>query len=333
VPPADFEAKVARPLATRALSPDLTMDDVVAAPQPARAPLQTMFIARPPPSPGSLSPLPSPVSPQPPPIRGIPVFASLTPTPPPPSGPTTPLPPSRPPSSVETTLAGDPAPQAAAHVRLPALMAACFLLGVVGMSALVWKAGVFGRVVSRPISSDSPGSRAAAARPSAVEVVAETPATPLAHPTPAAEGSIVPPLVGAGARPAGASSPPAGPGRVTIDASNSHPGVGQPVDLAAHVAIAARAHVDGAHFRISGPGLDGATELPASDDGSGVFRSTFTFLQAGRFEVRFAARADGAIVGAARLLIVGESPSAPAGAAPSGSTPNPASTSPNAKWM
>jgi eukaryotic-like serine/threonine-protein kinase len=98
-------------------------------------------------------------------------------------------------------------------------------------------------------------------------------------------------------------------GRATIDASNPAPGVGQPVDFSARIgrvdpAGAPRGNVDGASFRFSGPGVAPGTRLEAFDDGSGAFRATFTFLQAGRFEVSFSARADGAPVRAVRVVQV-----------------------------
>jgi hypothetical protein len=153
-----------------------------------------------------------------------------------------------------------------------------------------------------------------------------------ARTTAAAADGLVPPL----AAPGPTASAIASPVRVVIEASGDHPGVGQPVDftarvLSSHSSAASRVRLDGARFRISGPGLASAAELSAADDGSGLLKTTFTFLQPGRFEVAFIARSSGAPVHAARSLVVTEpatkaAPSAPA--APSGSTASPA-----AKWL
>jgi hypothetical protein len=119
-----------------------------------------------------------------------------------------------------------------------------------------------------------------------------------------------------------------------LDASNGKPGLGQPVDFSARIVNASggpRAKVDGARFRISGPSLAAGTELAAQDDGSGVFRTTFTFFEAGRFEVTFSAHADGASVRSTRLVVVGEPkalPPVPTSGAEPGPTP-----APSAKWL
>jgi hypothetical protein len=73
----------------------------------------------------------------------------------------------------------------------------------------------------------------------------------------------------------------------------------------------ARPRWDYARFRISGPGLVSGSDLPTTDDGSGVFRSTFTFLQAGRFEVDFGARGPGGGVRVGRAIVVTDLPAPP----------------------
>jgi tRNA A-37 threonylcarbamoyl transferase component Bud32 len=114
------------------------------------------------------------------------------------------------------------------------------------------------------------------------------------------------PLASAPAPPSSAAAPDAS-ARAVLDVSSPTPGLGQPVDFAAHLvgsASAGRPRWDFARFRISGPGLVSGTDLPTSDDGSGVFRSTFTFLQAGRFEIDFGARGPTGSVRAARAVVV-----------------------------
>jgi hypothetical protein len=70
-----------------------------------------------------------------------------------------------------------------------------------------------------------------------------------------------------------------------------------------------------------------------------VYRSTFTFLQGGHFEVAFSARADGSAVRGDRAVVVGDQagtlPPSPAAEAPSPPPANnPASNStPGARWL
>jgi hypothetical protein len=120
--------------------------------------------------------------------------------------------------------------------------------------------------------------------------------------------------------------------RAIVDVSSAKPGVGQPVDMAAHIQGNARTKVEGASFHIVGPGIAPGTHLDAADDGSGVFRATFTFLQSGRFEVSFTARADGAQVRSVRAIIVGDVKPLPAPGGPSSASPLPAPTD-SAKWL
>ena len=71
---------------------------------------------------------------------------------------------------------------------------------------------------------------------------------------------------------------------------------------------------------------------------SGAFRASFTFMQPGRFEVDFGARADGTQARTARMVVVGDGRTSQPTLAP---TDTPAATAPaagptpsaNAKWM
>ncbi|HZU84331.1 MAG TPA: protein kinase, partial [Polyangiaceae bacterium] len=158
----------------------------------------------------------------------------------------------------------------------------------------------------------------------------------------------VPPLATAHAP--SASTAASSSARAILDASTGKPGVGQPVDFSARVTGAAggRTKVEAASFRFTGPGIASGTQLDAADDGSGVFRTTFTFLQPGRFEVAFGGRADGSPVRAVRTIQVGQiaaplpPPQAAQGAAnaePKPPAPPPASAeppsppAPSAKWL
>jgi len=120
--------------------------------------------------------------------------------------------------------------------------------------------------------------------------------------------------------------------RAIVDLSSAKPGVGQPMDMTAHIQGNARAKVEGASFHIVGPGIAPGTHLDVTDDGSGAFRATFTFLQSGRFEVSFTARADGAPMRSVRAVIVGDAKPLPAPGGPSSASPLPAPTD-SAKWL
>jgi hypothetical protein len=62
-----------------------------------------------------------------------------------------------------------------------------------------------------------------------------------------------------------------------------------------------------------------------------VFRTTFTFLQSGRFDVAFLARVDGATVRAARIVVVEAAPIVPA--PPASGRPAAPAPPASAKWM
>jgi serine/threonine protein kinase len=256
-------------------------------------------------------------------------------------------PPSRPPPSVEATLADELPPPTSptspgAARPPPSVRRARIAVGVVGVAGLALVVLALSQHSQRPAAvgpvaaSPSPGAWAreegAASPPVPLGVSPGAPPAPLA-PTAAA----IPPLLGAGGAPP--PGPASGPVRATLETSSARPGVGQPVDLAGRLAGGAGAHprVDGPKFRVSGPGIGPGTELTAVDDGSGVFRTTFTFLQPGHFEVTFVARADGAPVHAARVLVVDDPSAPPAAAAPppqaSSASPPATAGGPPAKWM
>ena len=164
-------------------------------------------------------------------------------------------------------------------------------------------------------------------------------ATREAHEPSAPPPSSVPPLSGARAVPGGAGAG----AHVIVEASSGKAVPGQPVDFTARIVVAGGGHpkVDGAVFHVAGPGVAAGTQLAASDDGSGVYATTFAFLQAGRFEMSFAAKADGVAIRGARLVVVQAGTPAPAtspaSAAPG--VPSPAPPAPaappagNVKWL
>ena len=296
VPPADFEAKLVPPPPPSGV--DLTMDD-----QQAGLP-RTAVGTTPPASHSPSAPVAAPPS------------SSTVPTTPPST---------RPRFKNETSLADETADIAAARQsdsgRALLIVGACFLIGALAMGLIAYKAGLLGGHPGAKGDASASASFAAAAPP---PVVMEPDPT-----TPSTSTSVIPPLA-TGKPSAGATA-----SRATVDVSSARPGIGQPVDLVGHLLGGAHARVDGAHFHISGPGIAPGTDLSAVDDGTGAFHASFTFMQAGRFEVDFAARADGAQTRAARLLVVGDGKTAsPAGTSTDVQPPTPApAATPSGKWM
>jgi serine/threonine-protein kinase len=255
-------------------------------------------------------------------------------------------PPSKPPSSVDATLIDEQAPlpsvrQPAAtttpaagrdadrHQRpLVAVLAALALAAAV-VAVIGYRMGS-GPVGERSVGGPAPAGAALSTRPHEEQ--------PGALPPSVSAGAVdpLPPLVNvtnARTSPPGSASVGARVA-VAIEASSARPGVGEPVDLSARVmgAGGARPKVDGAKFRIKGPGIVAGTELAALDDGTGVLRTTFTFLQPGRYEVGFSATADGVGVRSARVLVV-DDPSAPAAAPAPPAAPASATSGNPAKWL
>ncbi|HEY5316441.1 MAG TPA: protein kinase, partial [Solirubrobacteraceae bacterium] len=372
-PPESFQARLVPPPTVSQSNVDSTMDDQQLTPSP-----RAQAIHTPPPGPVST---PLPVS------AGAP-SSSRGDTAPPLSR--TAPPSSKPPSSVETTIAGDEAP-----FRLPrnqgrtlAVVVLCFLVGMLGMGGFAYKAGLIGGHAHDPADYAAQATDAAArqqwdavldltdkglarsprdpqlldirARASVDAVTAarakaaagdtagamrlakvatqldpnDGPAAALlatlAEPptlAPVVDQSI--PALASGHTGAGAAGATL---RAIVDLSSAKPGLGQPVDMAAHIQSPGRAKVEGASFHIVGPGIAPGTHLDVADDGSGIYRATFTFLQSGRFEVSFTARADGAPMRSARAVIVGEVKPLPAPGAASGAPPLPA-PSDSSKWL
>jgi serine/threonine protein kinase len=161
-------------------------------------------------------------------------------------------------------------------------------------------------------------------------------ATPLNKP-PAVPSGNGKPIVPAGLPP-GPAAPAASAVaayKVILEANVVTPRLGQTVELTARVAPTKGAF-DGASFTISGPGLGGGATMPAQSPSPGVFKASYAFLEAGRFEVTFTTQADGKPLKAARSLTAGEAPAPPTpklpDPGPKPAPPGPAPTG-SVKWM
>jgi|GEM_PF-324854 len=407
-PPADFEAKLVPPAPTSSV--DLTMDDqqagIAAAPAsvpaartaPARTQIVAASRAAPP-----MQPTAPPAQRTAPPAQPTAPPAQRTAPPAQRTAPPMSHAPSKPPSSVDTTIAGDESPERrrSGGARSMLLVVLCFLVGAAGMAGVAFKAGLIGRGHPAQLDAvlahandalaherwDSPpgdnvrditddglrrwpndarllrvraracddvlahahaeydegdasGARRLAklaleldpADQDAQRLAAQWLDAPAAS---SAADTALPPLAGSSsARPTlGApAAPSAGAVRAVLDVSSARPGVAQPIDLNARVLGGGHRKVDGASFHVSGPGIPPGTDLAATEDASG-YHATFTFMQPGRYDVTFTARADGAPVRSARPVTVGEPrppPSPAAGGAPPSAAP---SASAAAKWM
>jgi len=117
--------------------------------------------------------------------------------------------------------------------------------------------------------------------------------------------------------------------KVTIDALPARPHIGQPVAFLAKVTNASGAApkaTDDVHFKLNGPGLAPDTHLTPIPDVPGAYRTTFTFFEAGRYELTFEARVDGVLIRTQRQLIAGDE-----GAA--GGTQSLPPPAPSGKWL
>jgi len=166
-----------------------------------------------------------------------------------------------------------------------------------------------------------------------------TPTAPPLNKPPVVPSATGKPVVPAGLPP-GPPAPPASAAaayKVILEANVVTPRLGQTVELTARVAPTKGAF-DGASFMITGPGLGGGATMPAQSPSPGVFKASYAFLEAGRFEVTFTTQADGKPLKAARSLTAGEAPAPPTpklpdpGPKPSPSPPGPAPTG-SVKWM
>jgi hypothetical protein len=154
-------------------------------------------------------------------------------------------------------------------------------------------------------------------------------ATPLGKPSPSLAATNGRPAAPA---PSPSSSASASSFKVLLDANVAAPRVGQTVEFTARVAPT-KGTFEGASFVISGPGLGGGASMPAQSPAPGVFKASFAFLEAGRFDVTFQAQADGKPLKAARSLVAGDPP-APKPPEPA-KPPTPPATAPtgSVKWM
>jgi serine/threonine-protein kinase len=119
--------------------------------------------------------------------------------------------------------------------------------------------------------------------------------------------------------------PPQSDYKVLVDVSGATPKLGQTVELTARVAPNKGAFEEPS-FTIAGPGVPGGVRMPAQSPSPGVFKASYAFLEAGRFEVVFSARESGRAISARRAVTAGSvapSPTPAPGPTPSGSV----------KWM
>ena len=430
-PPADFGAKLVRqptqlvqpeppppvpPPAPSQPSPlELTMDDQQLSNKtmPLRTPAPRTALHTPGPAPGpAAGALPPPREPPSPVVAPVSVSVVSVPPVTPPGGRDTAPPMSRtappgstkPPSSVDRTMAGEETPEreGRSSARALLLVLICFVVGAGGMAMIAYQKGLLGgrshaaqidsliarandalahqrwdmppgdnvrdltdlglvRVPNDPqllrIRSTASGQIVLSARakqsagdtaeamhlaqlaaqldPSddaAKRLVAELSAA--AETSATSADTPLPPLLASGHGVPSASGT-AGGAHASVDASAAKPAIGQPVEFTARVTGASKgAKIDGARFLVSGPGVSSA--LDATDAGGGVYKTSFTFLEDGRFTVSFNARADGNAVSASRALVVGAAKPPPLPPASGGATTHPtAPTAPTGSggWM
>ncbi len=122
--------------------------------------------------------------------------------------------------------------------------------------------------------------------------------------------------------------------KALVDVSVAAPKLGQTVDLVARIAPA-KGDFDAAGFTIVGPGVPGGVRMAGQSTGPGVFKASYAFLEAGRFEITFSTQENGRTVTAKRTINAGAAAPGPG----PGPAPTPAPTPPaptptgSVKWM
>jgi hypothetical protein len=158
-------------------------------------------------------------------------------------------------------------------------------------------------------------------------------APPLGKPPVVPSGKPVAPATVPSPAPAASAAPAY---KLILEANVVTPRLGQTVELTARVAPT-KGNFDSATFTITGPGLGGGATMPAQSPAPGVFKASYAFLEAGRFEVTFTTQADGKPLKAVRSITAGEAPAPPP--TPKlpdpGPKPTPAGPAPtgSVKWM
>jgi len=119
--------------------------------------------------------------------------------------------------------------------------------------------------------------------------------------------------------------------KALVDVSVAMPRLGQTVDITAKV-MPQKGELGDPGFTIAGPGVPGGVRVPAITAAPGVFKASYAFLEAGKFEIQFTAQAEGGKGPSAKRTVVASADPPPAPPAPPASTPPPAPT-PSVKWM
>ena len=119
--------------------------------------------------------------------------------------------------------------------------------------------------------------------------------------------------------------------KALVDVSVATPRLGQTVDITAKV-MPPKGELGDPGFTIAGPGVPGGVRVPAITAAPGVFKASYAFLEAGKFEIQFTAQAEGGKGPSAKRTIVASADPPPTPPAPPASTPSPAPT-PSVKWM
>jgi serine/threonine-protein kinase len=128
--------------------------------------------------------------------------------------------------------------------------------------------------------------------------------------------------------PAPAPAPQRADYKVLLEVSNASPRIGQTVDLVARVAPP-KGDFDAPGFAIAGPGVPGGVRMPAQEAGPGVFKASYAFLDAGKFDVTFTVQVKGEPITAKRSIHAFAAPEpVPAPTPPPAPTPTG-----SVKWM
>src|SRR5262249_22926296 len=119
--------------------------------------------------------------------------------------------------------------------------------------------------------------------------------------------------------------------KALVDVSVATPRLGQTVDLTARIAPN-KGDFDAPGFTIVRPGVPRGARMPAQNPSPAVFKASYAFLEAGRFEITFTTQEDGRPISAKRSVTASSPTPTPTAPTPTPTAPTPSPPG-SVKWM
>jgi tRNA A-37 threonylcarbamoyl transferase component Bud32 len=121
--------------------------------------------------------------------------------------------------------------------------------------------------------------------------------------------------------------------KLLLESSAARSRVGQPVTFTARVSGSPAKALDGPRFVISGPGLTPETKLGNVPESTGVYQTTFTGSEPGRYDVTFEVKADGTTLRSTKsVMFESDAEHSPVNPVPS-TAPSLPPAIPSGKWL